>query len=103
MKYKYDLVTKWHSLQTKQIYFERFEKICEISVTKWHFLSVAYGERLTLAMLEVLVAYGERSARRDAWGISRLRREILQIYTNQTNKVWKNVLRKRSEQAKDNW
>ena len=27
------------SVQIKQIYFERFEKICEISVTKWHSLS----------------------------------------------------------------
>ena len=42
--------------------------IKSFSLTFWSKLRhlVAYGERLTLAMLEVLVAYGERSARRDA-------------------------------------
>ena len=33
------------SIQIKQIYFERFEKICQISVTKWHSLQGIYHFR----------------------------------------------------------
>ena len=42
---------------------KRFVRFLSRSDTRYQ---IAYGECLTLAMLEVLVAYGERSARRDA-------------------------------------